>query len=76
MSDPTDIRDHLKIVSEEFRFDATDILEAAKAKKFETMAIIGFLEDGKLYVAGNANLGETLVMLEKFRYQIGSGEFD
>lgn len=51
-------------VGENVRLDADKILEAAKGKKFDRLAIIGELEDGEIYVAGNANAGETLVLME------------
>jgi hypothetical protein len=56
----------LKVVEigEGFRFEAEKILEAAKAKKFDRMMIIGELENGEMYVAGTANAGETLVLME------------
>lgn len=51
-------------VGENVRLDADKVLEAAKGKKFHRLAIIGELEDGEMYVAGTANAGETLVLME------------
>jgi hypothetical protein len=51
-------------VGDGVRLDADKILEAAKGNKFDRLAIIGQLEDGEMYVAGTANAGETLVLLE------------
>lgn len=42
-------------VGEGFRFEADAILEAAK----------GQLEDGTIWISGNANAGETLVLMER-----------
>jgi len=51
-------------VGEGFRFDADQILEAAKGQKFARLVILGELDDGETYVAGTANAGETLVLIE------------
>jgi len=51
-------------VGEGFRFEADKLLEGAKDQKFSRMAIIGQLEDGEMYVAGTANAGETLMLME------------
>lgn len=64
------------LVGEGYRFDASEILEAAKAKNFDRVAILGETEDGELYVAGNANGGETLVLMEKAKRLIVFGESD
>lgn len=62
------------IVGEGHRFDPDEILEAAKGKGFITLAILAEQEDGTLYVAGNANAGETLVLMEKAKRQIVFGD--
>jgi hypothetical protein len=51
-------------VGDGVRLDADKILEAAKGNKFDRLAIIGQLDDGEIYFAGTANLGETLVLIE------------
>ncbi len=51
-------------IGEGVRLDADKILEAAKGKKFSRLAILGELEDGEMYVAGTANAGETMVLME------------
>lgn len=62
------------VVGEGFRFDASEILEAAKSQNFDRVAILGETEDGELHIAGNANGGETLVLMEKAKRQIVFGE--
>lgn len=47
-----------------FRFDSDTVLEEAKGNEFKLLAVLGQLEDGSVYIAGNANAGETLVMME------------
>lgn len=62
------------VVGEGYRFDAAEILETAKEKQFRTLAILGETEDGELYVAGSANAGETMVLMEKAKRLIVFGE--
>lgn len=61
-------------VGSDFRFDAEQILEAAKAYQFDRLAIIGDLEDGSTYVAGTANAGETLVLIERAKHILVFGK--
>lgn len=61
-------------VGEGYRFDADKILEDAKGQEFETLMIIGSYADGTIYVAGTANAGETLVLMEMAKHQIVFGE--
>ncbi|MBD7992840.1 phosphoribosylformylglycinamidine synthase [Ochrobactrum sp. Sa2BUA5] len=61
-------------VGEGVRFDPDTILEAAKGKGFETVAILGQLEDGSFWVSGSANAGETLILMERAKRQICFGE--
>ena len=57
-------------VGENYRFDANTILDAAKEHDFQKFVLIGEFsdpekrEDEGLYVAGNANFGETLILME------------
>lgn len=62
----------LKLVSfsEELRLDVDEMLENTKGQPFETIAIIGEMEDGTLWISGNANAGETLILMEKAKRQI------
>lgn len=62
------------LVGEGFRFDADQILDAAKGQGFAILAVIGELEDGTLWVSGSSNGGETLVLMEKAKRQIVFGE--
>ena len=61
-------------VGEDFRFEAKQILEAAKSKAFERVAIIGRTDEGDLYVEGTANAGETLVLLKQAEHFIVFGK--
>ena len=63
-----------KTVSSDHRFDPDEVLETAKGKGFVTMAILGQLPDGTFWVSGNANQGETLILLEYAKHEILFGE--
>ena len=65
-----------KVVGEGYRFDPDVILEAAKGNDFPLLAIIAQNPDGSMYVAGNANAGETLILMEKAKHQICFGDED
>ena len=61
-------------VGEDFRFDPDDILEQAKGQFFTRLVIIGETEnDDELYVAGTANAGESLILMELAKLQIIKG---
>lgn len=62
------------LVGEGFRFDADAILEAAKGRGFDTLVIMGELEDGEIWVSSTTNAGEALVLMEKAKRQIIFGE--
>lgn len=64
------------IVGEGFRFDPDELLEAAKGQGFVTLAILGATEDGSFWVSGNANAGETLVLMERAKAVIVFGDDD
>ncbi len=61
-------------VGESFRFDADELLEAAKGQGFETLAIIGQCEDGTIWFSGSANAGETLILIERAKHSLIHGE--
>lgn len=61
-------------VGEGFRFDPDEILEAAKGRGFQTVAVLGQLEDGTFWVSGSANAGETLILMERAKQQIVFGK--
>lgn len=63
-------------VGDAYRFDPDTLLEAAKGQAFVTMTVIGQLDDGTFWVSGNANAGETLVLIERAKHQIVFGEDD
>lgn len=51
-------------VGDRFRFEADTVLDRAKGVAFERMCVIGKLENGEMYIAGTANAGETLILME------------
>lgn len=57
-------------VGEGFRFDADEILEAAKGQGFMKVAVLAENADGTIWVSGSANAGETLVLMELAKHQI------
>lgn len=61
-------------VGEGFRFDADELLEAAKGQEFTALFIAGQLADGTLWLSSTANAGETLILLEKVKHQVILGE--
>lgn len=61
-------------IGEGFRFDPDEILDAAKGQAFTTLAVLGWLEDGTIWVSGNANAGEMLVLMEQAKHQLVFGE--
>ncbi|MBL8578096.1 MAG: phosphoribosylformylglycinamidine synthase [Mesorhizobium sp.] len=62
------------MVGSNYRFDPDQILEEAKGNQFSRLAIIGELPDGTMYVAGNSNAGETLILMEKAKRDIVFGD--
>ena len=58
------------VVGEGYRFDPDQILEAAKGANFASLCIIAEYEDGEIYVAGSANAGECLILMERAKRQI------
>lgn len=59
-----------------FRFEADDILEAAKGHNLETVVVIGQYPDGTIWVSGSANAGETLILIEKAKHSLIFGDED
>lgn len=57
-----------------FRHDPDEILELAKGGDFTTLCIIGQLEDGAIWVSGNANTGAALVLMERAKHHLVFGE--
>lgn len=60
-------------VGENFRFEPDYILDAAKGQKFTTLAVLAQNEDGTLWVSSTANLGETVILIEKSKHQLLHG---
>lgn len=56
-------------VGEGFRFDPDQLLDAAKGQGFTVLLIAGQLPSGEIWLSGSANAGETLILLEKAKYQ-------
>ena len=63
-----------QVVGDDYRFDPDTVLEAAKGQGFETLVVIGTTADGSFWVSGNANAGETLVLMEQAKHTIVFGD--
>lgn len=63
-----------RAVGEAYRFDADEILEAAKGQGFTTVAVLGQLEDGSIWVSSSANAGETVILMRHAERQIVFGD--
>lgn len=61
-------------VGDGYRLNPDEVLEAAKGQPFVTLAIIGMLEDGSLWVSGNANEGQVLILLKQAEHFICFGQ--
>ncbi len=61
-------------IGDGYRFDPDEILDAAKGLGFTILAVLGETADGEFWVSGTANVGETLVLLEKAKRRIVFGE--
>ncbi|RUU80014.1 hypothetical protein [Mesorhizobium sp. M7A.F.Ca.MR.362.00.0.0] len=61
-------------VGASFRFDPDQILEEAKGQEFTCLAVLAQTEDGEIWVTGNANVGEILVLMERAKQQLLFGE--
>jgi hypothetical protein len=68
------IKPHPVEVGDGYRFDPDEILEAAKDKGFTSLVIIGELEDGSSWLTGSANAGESLILIERAKYNIIFGD--
>jgi ligand-binding sensor domain-containing protein len=63
-----------KVVGEGYRFDPDEILESAKGEEFSTVCVIGHYPDGRLWISGSANAGETMMLLELAKHHLLFGE--
>jgi hypothetical protein len=61
-------------VGESFRFDPDQVLEDAKGQDFSSLAVLGTTPDGEIWITGNANAGEILVMMEMAKRKLVFGE--
>jgi hypothetical protein len=59
---------------EHYRVEAEKVLVAAGAVDFERMVVIGRTSDGGLYVAGTANAGESMILIEQARHYLAFGK--
>lgn len=58
-------------VGDGYRIDPDVVLDAAKGRVWHRLMVIGQLEDEEaVYVAGTANAGETLILMELAKLQI------
>ncbi len=58
------------VVGDGYKFDADEILEAAKGHELETLVIVGQLPDGDLCVSSDVNAGTALILLHRAINQI------
>jgi len=70
------IAPYLSLVGAGHRFEADEVLEGAKGEEFTTLAILAEKADGSLYIAGNANAGEVMILMKKAERLIVFGEHD
>jgi hypothetical protein len=61
-------------IGDGYRFDPDEILENAKGQGFACLAVLGTLPDGEIWVSGNANAGEIMVLMEQAKHQLVFGE--
>lgn len=62
------------VVGEGFRFDADEVLEAAKGKGFPTLVVLGQLEDGSSWISSSANAGEAIILMERAKHDLIFGD--
>lgn len=63
-------------VGADYRFDPDALLEAAKGAGFQTLIIIGQLEDGEQWISGSANAGESIILMELAKHTLIFGDDD
>lgn len=61
-------------VGDGYRFDPDQVLEDAKGQEFSCLAVLGTTPDGEIWITGNANAGEILVMMEMAKRKLVFGE--
>lgn len=57
-------------VGENYRFEPDEIVKGALGQPFTKIAILGQLEDGTMWVSGNANAGETVILMERAKHHL------
>lgn len=62
------------VVGSDYRFDPDEILENAKGHDFQTVAVLAINQDGTMWISGSANAGEIMILMEKSKNHIVSGE--
>ena len=62
------------VVGSGYRFKQDQILDEAKGTEFALLCVLGEDSEGDLYVAGNANAGEIMILLERAKKRIVFGE--
>ena len=68
------VRLHPVEIGAGFRFDTDEMLQNTIGTPFERLVIIGELENGEFYIAGSANAGETMILLERAKHSIVFGD--
>ena len=68
------VRLHPVEVGAGYRLDTDEMLQNTIGTPFERLVIIGELENGELHIAGSANAGETLILMELAKRHIVFGD--
>jgi hypothetical protein len=68
------VRLHPGEVGPGHRLNTDEMLQNTIGMAFTRMAIIGELEGGELHIAGSANAGETLILMELAKRHIVFGD--
>lgn len=61
-------------VGEGYKFDPDTVLEEAKGNGFDALCVIGQYPDGSMWISGNVNTGETMILLERVKHHLVFGE--
>lgn len=60
-------------VGDDYRFDGDEILKDAMGRNWHRLVVLGQIEgeeDEDIYIAGNANAGESMILLEIAKLQL------
>ncbi len=69
------IKFHPVEIGDGYRFDPDEVLESAKGQAFDLLVIIGVNAEG-MQTYGNANAGESLILMERAKHYVVFGDED